>query len=111
MEKIKNKYKKLILILIIVVLLGWVSIVIYSSIFCLKEGEILDKSSGLPVLTGFSIRKCCKGLEAKHQSAPGGKDICLDVLCRCYVCLKCGNKICEEAENFCTCPEDCKKEN
>lgn len=57
--------------------------------------------------------KCCSGLTQITSGFPeepiGSPDTCIAPTCPCYVCTKCGDKVCGIGENWCNCPEDCEK--
>lgn len=53
--------------------------------------------------------KCCEGLVPVSDCIPSGAG-CACPDCPCYICLPCGDGICEEFENECNCPQDCKGE-
>ncbi len=50
---------------------------------------------------------CCPGLRPSSDAVET-KDGCAVVTCG-SVCLPCGNGICDDNENRCSCPEDCGK--
>lgn len=73
---------------------------------CAKQGEIFDLSNS------SNPSKCCEGLKNVHISDT------LSIADKCYwtgteskssegICSNCGNNICEDIENVCSCPEDC----
>lgn|GEM_PF-2015156 len=52
---------------------------------------------------------CCPGLVRTNQVAPSGDgSTCVQAgPVSLFVCLPCGNGVCETTENHCTCPADC----
>lgn len=78
-----------------------------NSMSCLKHGES-GSVGGVPGKSGWVLKpKCCKGLVDRESLAVCGKAYGGGYV---YVCLKCGDGICDsKAESNCNCPEDCKK--
>jgi hypothetical protein len=70
---------------------------------CIEQGQVLQAAD--------VDLKCCSGLSAKTFCfAENG----LDNKCSCpsegtKLCINCGNRECEQGEDECMCPEDCKK--
>ncbi|HLN19272.1 MAG TPA: hypothetical protein VK255_03840, partial [Patescibacteria group bacterium] len=57
----------------------------------------------------FIENKCKFGLKSVSASKyTGGEFGCLNPMCDCFVCTKCGDGICGKGENSCNCKEDCK---
>jgi len=56
-------------------------------------------------------KTCCAGLTGIGTSAPDGSSICHEMIGGYPICSDCGNGICEEWENSCNCPADCKIKN
>jgi hypothetical protein len=78
---------------------------------CAKEGEKFSK-----VYKDEFPEKCCEGLTEWNS----GFDTSVVINGECVqrsiesgspvgTCINCGNGICEEIENICNCPEDCKE--
>jgi len=71
---------------------------------CAKEGESRCTACGR--------RNCCSGLVSRHATHPWRTEtnevVCLENL-TAYICVKCGDGICGRGEDWCICPEDCKK--
>ncbi|MEK6961084.1 MAG: DUF333 domain-containing protein [Nanoarchaeota archaeon] len=63
---------------------------------CKKSGEKLGAGS------------CCKGLVPITDKSPGEKGECAMLVGGSQVCAACGNGVCENGENRCNCPRDCK---
>jgi hypothetical protein len=52
--------------------------------------------------------KCCSPTDPVVLKKPqDGK--CISYKCPCYICLNCGDGICDQYEDFCTCGSDCGK--
>jgi hypothetical protein len=52
--------------------------------------------------------KCCPGLKpVQDQFYDTVAQMCLNYRCPCFVCINCGDGVCDEGENQCTCPDDC----
>lgn len=79
---------------------------------CAKEGEPFSM-----VYKDYPDH-CCEGLTEWHS----GMDTSISIADECYqtgllagspigTCINCGNGICEDIENPCNCPEDCKGKN
>ncbi len=66
---------------------------------CAAEGE-----SKLPG------RECCPGLVPKQDVRMKSDGSCA-ILETWGVCLPCGNGACDQSENICNCPEDCKTQS
>jgi len=65
---------------------------------CLREGEDYLPGEG----------KCCFGFKSMSQSVGDG-EICS--LTAGHICTAlCGNEVCDNTENPCNCPEDCREE-
>lgn len=80
---------------------------------CAKEGEQFSS-----VYKDEYPEHCCEGLTEWHS----GFDTRISIADECYetgllagspvgTCINCGNGICEDIENPCNCPEDCKGKN
>jgi len=80
---------------------------------CAKEGEQF-----LSVHKDEYPERCCKGLTEWNS----GFDTSISIADECYetglpagfpigTCINCGNGVCEDIENPCNCPEDCKGKN
>ncbi len=74
---------------------------------CATEGESQCGPMG--------CRECCDGLVSRSVTNPyinkqTGEVFCLEEM-TIYVCVNCGDGFCGEGENWCICPEDCKKPN
>ena len=57
---------------------------------------------------GVDNVSCCPGLKKVNFCMPDENNQCICASCG-FVCLPCGNGVCNEHENWCNCPEDCKK--
>ena len=51
--------------------------------------------------------KCCPGLAPIPACVGDGAD-CACPNCPCYICSSCGDDVCEDWENPCSCPADCE---
>jgi hypothetical protein len=114
--------KKVIIIILVILILISIIILIFKENFltnsyssniskeCVKEGNELTKGDGI-------IRKCCEGLKPieicgiqyKPESKEADLNGCVRYQCTVEYCLLCGNNICEELEDPCNCPKDCKR--
>jgi len=71
---------------------------------CVVQGGTVGVYPGAP--------ECCEGLEKSvisHIKYENKRGYC-DSLDGASVCINCGNSKCEEGENVCNCPADCKEE-
>ena len=70
---------------------------------CMQEGETFLVGSGFNCCSGLGMSLCCSPSEPI-----GAPDSCS---CRfsCRTCIKCGDGICGNGENWCTCIEDCPR--
>lgn len=76
---------------------------------CYKEGEKFPTKYNI-YYNGVE-GKCCEGLK-KAQDGMGysiQEKGCWGHSPSYYFCINCGNGICEEGEDWCNCPEDCKR--
>lgn len=75
-----------------------------SDINCTSAGQSADEYS-----FGIYIgpKRCCRGLE-KIPVKDYRNGECYELFDVGTVCSECGNDICEEWENPCNCPKDCK---
>lgn len=55
----------------------------------------------------FPWKECCPGYISKPSMRVGVDGACVEEE-GWGVCLPCGNEVCDENENICNCPEDCK---
>jgi len=102
----------LIIGIVVVVILAVVLIVMYypsspepSPSECASGGEVTGN-----MVTG-EFRECCEGLEAIAGCTLSEGMTCEDynLIDGCNsICSNCGNGLCEEIENKCSCPEDCE---
>ena len=106
----------IVYVIIGIILLAGIFILIYpkdkdkltnSDINCALEGEQIDKFT--------NNLECCEGLKRvntgfgyKDSTKECGQIMYCDPVNCPDVCINCGNDICEEWENQCNCPEDCK---
>jgi hypothetical protein len=72
---------------------------------CAREGERMCGPCG--------CRECCLGLSRVQFREPV-RDESSQIVCRetgmtVHYCIKCGDGICKEPENWCICSEDCQK--
>jgi len=71
---------------------------------CVQSGKSADEYSFGKYI---GPKKCCEGLEKiPAKDYEDGK--CYVLFDVGTVCSECGNDICEEWENPCNCPKDCK---
>lgn len=70
---------------------------------CIKEGCVAQGQQG----NYFNKQACCSGLQ--ERACTTSKPPCAAVKNGCFICLNCGNQICDPNENKCNCPEDCQK--
>ena len=74
---------------------------------CAKEGE--------GRCTACGCRDCCSDLVSRQSIHPYRNKTTNEVVCLenmvAYVCVKCGDGICGQGEDWCICPEDCEKPN
>lgn len=54
--------------------------------------------------------ECCPGYISRPDMKVASDGSCQQLDGTSADCLPCGNKICDERENICNCPEDCKNE-
>ena len=103
--------KKIIISLFILLLLLAILIISRPYLFCIEVGR------EIPIyFFDIEFKKCCKGLVPKIDARPvsikteniGILGPCSIPMCKCNICLKCGDSICDDFENECNCPEDCK---
>jgi hypothetical protein len=68
---------------------------------CLNDGESFDGKDICSL--------CCSGLSRGHPAAlsDGGTACESTAPASIFVCLRCGDGVCGEFENHCTCPADC----
>jgi len=68
---------------------------------CLNDGESFDGKDICSL--------CCSGLSRVHPGAvPDGGTACESMApVSIFVCIRCGDGVCGEFENHCTCPADC----
>ena len=55
--------------------------------------------------------ECCSGLDVVSMFPDGTPEECVEfanMIGWGNICTDCGNAICEEWENKCVCPEDCR---
>jgi hypothetical protein len=99
---------KIILFVIIVILIIFLGAYFY---FFNNEIKVKCASAG----EFGNIINCCNGLDkVEIKMSVSVNDNCYENpisrvlnLAQMFVCLDCGNGICEEEESVCTCPEDC----
>lgn len=60
----------------------------------------------MPLPSGGERKKCCPGLKSavNYNIQNGNCDPLMDV----KICINCSDGTCNEGENKCNCPEDCK---
>jgi hypothetical protein len=71
---------------------------------CVKQGE--NDMRGAGIKAGI----CCPGLtpiKSGLSSKPLPEGGCSGVGSDSYVCMPCGNSVCDTGENKCNCPQDC----
>jgi hypothetical protein len=67
--------------------------------------DCTSAGKNMPVYPGYV---CCEGLKPISTAIAGSDGKCIQAL-GTVICSACGNNICEEWENICNCPKDCKK--
>ena len=80
---------------------------------CVKQGAMLDAK--------FAERQCCEGLVRSDVLIPSSDDSFYPEFPKgcgpgpvpdsTKICLACGDGQCTEAENFCSCPQDCARQD
>lgn len=66
---------------------------------CLGLGETF--------LSFHTAGKCCAGLQAMPDCHIGTNGGCSCPKCPCYICLPCGDGVCDPFEHLCNCAQDC----
>ncbi|MFC1710591.1 hypothetical protein ACFLZJ_00310 [Nanoarchaeota archaeon] len=73
---------------------------------------VVNVSCAQEGVNGGLLIECCEGLDSIPNSGRmievGGEEICEFATGGYGVCSNCGNDICEEWEDECTCPSDCE---
>jgi len=75
-----------------------------SDVACCKKIENQTNCTGKGQMRHPPMPDCCSGLKEVGCGLPGE-----ELLCGVWVCVDCGNGICEDHENWGNCKEDCKK--
>lgn len=73
------------------------------SLTCAKEGEKI----GLINSSGMKL-KCCEGLTPASMTITDNPDLCVSLQDDTATCIKCGDGICGNWEDKCSCFTDCK---
>lgn len=86
----------------------------YESVKC-KNGQEIALAKRViiadPATTQYSSKNGLYYDISDHPEIMGDivvRSICVtEACCESYICIDCGNNICDKNENSCTCPEDC----